>query len=369
MDEQDPRLSARRGADTSASSGTPARLGRGDEARLERLSAYLDGWATDRERASIERELASDPAARELLDDLKLVRAALADLKTPRAPRSFALLAAPPRRVPSTLFRRVEWATRGAAGVAAVAFAIALVSAPQADKTVTSAVPARAEERAAVAVPVEPPTPAGARETDRQTLDTLQPAAAPAADATTAVPAAASTPPTTAPTAGAGGGAAAPAPAPSVAPALAGAQTPVPTPSAPSGTSAPAPAAAPSTFAASGETPTPVATVEATRLAVAPPAAPAATPPATAITPTAAPTPDIPAAKRAEGTNAPAPTAAPVLAPASVPVLEPGSGTTLPAATSEDSGETDLAPALGVLAMLLTLLALVERVGSRLRRG
>lgn len=366
MDEQDHGLSARRGPDRLTSSRAPARPGRGDEARLERLSAYLDGWATDRERVAVERELTSDSAARELLEDLRLVRMALADLSTPRAPRSFALMVAPPRRSPAALFRRLEWATRGAAGVAALAFAVALIRAPQVSETVTSAAPARTQESAVAAAPVETPSPAGARETDAQTLDAVPPADAPA-DTATAAPAAASTPATAAATPGAATGPAASAPAPPVAPTSAGAQTP--TPAAPTLLLAPPSTATPSA-PASGSPPTPAATVEATRFAAAP--APTSTelaPAAAATKPTAAPTPDVPTAKRTDEAIAPAPAVTPALVPASGPASGPVPGTVLPVATSEDSGEADIAPALGVLAVLLALLALVERAEARVKRA
>lgn len=365
MDERDPGLSARRGLDRPTSSRAPARPGRGDEARLERLSAYLDGWATDRERVAVERELTSDSAARELLEDLRLVRMALADLSTPRAPRSFALMVAPPRRSPAALFRRLEWATRGAAGVAALAFAVALIRAPQVSETVTSAAPARTQESAAAVAPVETPLPARARETDAQTLDAVPPA-----DTATAAPAAASTPavaPPAAPTAGGVAGAGAPAPASPAAPAAA--TTPTPAPAAPTLLLAPPSTTTPSA-PASGSPPTPAATVEATRFAAAPtPTSTELAPAAAATKPTAAPTPDVPTAKRTDEAIAPAPAVTPALVPASGPASGPVPGTVLPVAASEDSGEADLAPALGVLAVLLTLLAFFERAGARVKRA
>ncbi len=373
MDEQDHGLSARRGPAGPSDVRASAHPTRGEEARLERLSAYLDGWVDDRDRAAVEQELASDPEARGVLDDLRLVRLALGDLKAPRAPRSFALSAALPRRDPFALFRRLEWATRGAAGVAALAFAVALVSAPQVSETVTSAAPAALAQQSAPSPAAEAPQTAGARERDTQTLDAVIPAAA--AGAAAAAPALAPTIPATAtpapPPATRGV-----VPAPEPAPASPAAGTPppapmgTPAPSAPTLLAAPSPTATGTPSAPAGSAATPIATVEATRLAVAPPAAPVVTaPPPDAITPTVAPAPDIPAARKADGANAPAPTVAPVLAPASTPAVEPVPGTTLPVATSEESGEADLAPALGVLAGLLTVLALVERVAVRRRQG
>ena len=362
MNQQDPRMDRR------------------DEARLERLSAYLDGWVTDRERAEVDRELADDADAREALGDLRLVRTALANLDTPRAPRSFALTAAPARR-PLGLFRRMEWATRGAAGLAALAFTFALVNDPQASETVTSAAPVAAQERVAAtdSATASASAPAGAapkaRETATQTLDVTPGPVVPgpttqgagSATPTANAGAAASTPPAPAP-------AAAPPPAPAGAPApfavtptavpagtpAAGA-TPAPNPApAPATAGAPAPAAptprvllgAPPTATQSDAAPagtTSVPTVEATRLAAVPPTA-SATPAAAVV----APAPTGPEPKAGDST---------ILATA------PVTGTLPPDSASQDAGEMGVTPALGVLALLLSLLAIIQRAGARPTRG
>jgi hypothetical protein len=355
-------------------------MDRREEARLERLSAYLDGWVTDQERAAVDRELAAEATAREALNDLHLVRTALAHLDTPRAPRSFALSAAPERR-PLGLFRRMEWATRGAAGLAALAFTFALVNGPQTSETVTSAVPAAAQERSLAADSAVAPAaaPAGAapkaRETATQTLEatpgaaaagpTTQGAAA-SATPTTNAGAAASTPPGPAP-------AAAPAPAPAGAPfAVTPTAVPASTPAAggtPAPNLAPAPAtvgappptaptprvllaapptATPADGAAAGTTPVP--TAEATRLATAVPPTPSATPAAAVV----APAPTEPEAKAADSTGL---STAPV------------TGTLPLDSASEDAGEMGVTPALGVLALLLALLAIIQRAGARPTRG
>jgi len=46
----------------------------------ELLSAYLDGELTADQQAQVERRLASDPRARQLIDDLRALRATLQDL-------------------------------------------------------------------------------------------------------------------------------------------------------------------------------------------------------------------------------------------------------------------------------------------------
>lgn len=356
MDQNDPRLNSQRGPEGPAEGGRirrPTRTGRASEARLERVSAYLDGWTTDRERAAVERELADDPEAREDLADLRLVRIALATLEMPRAPRSFALLA-PPERRPVRLFRRMEWATRGAAGVAALAFAFALVNGPQVSETVTSAAPSASQEQAAGPVQdaaVPSGTTAKARETATQTLDlaTGGRAASPQADTAPA----GTTPPAPAP---------APAAVPSatstpvVAGTFAATATPTPTPE-PRALLAPTPTATP-TAAPAGATTTPAPTVEATRFtAPAPTVEPSPAPAAPAVAPKRA---DTPAPQGADSAAAPA-TSATTFTPPSAPAP----GTLPPPVASEDTDAMSVVPALGVLALLLGLLVIIERVGIR----
>jgi len=313
-----------------------ARPNGGDDARLERLSAYLDGWTTDRERVAVERELAADHVAREVLDDLRLVRVALANLESPRAPRSFALAAAPARHSPNALFRRLEWATRGAAGLVALAFAFALVRAPQTAETVTNtAATVALESVATVTAPVETQPAAKARETATQTLNvapslSTTPVPTPASEASAGTPVPAAVPTT-------------PVPAPTSAPLAA---------SSPASASAP-PDIAPRTLLT--PVPTPAGTVEATRLATVPAPVPTVTSPVAVATPEppaeSASTPDVKVAPSVDRAVA--------VAPASVP------GTIPPATASDSAGETDVAPALGVLTLLLVLLATIQRVGNR----
>ncbi|GMU40715.1 MAG: hypothetical protein AMXMBFR23_15810 [Chloroflexota bacterium] len=97
----------------------------------ERLSAYLDGELTDVERSAVEAELAASAEARETLDDLRLVRSALATLdEGVRAPRSFALTAAPAPARPLALMRRLELFVRAGAAGAALLFVVAVVHEP-----------------------------------------------------------------------------------------------------------------------------------------------------------------------------------------------------------------------------------------------
>lgn len=348
MDQHDPRMSGAGGPDEGGRIRRPTRPNRGDDARLERLSAYLDGWTTDRERVAVERELAADHVSREVLDDLRLVRVALANLESHRAPRSFALAAAPARHRPFALFRRLEWATRGAAGLAALAFAFALVRAPQAAEPVTSTAVTVAQENAAtVAAPVETQPAAKARETATQTLS-VAPSPSPTSVSTTASAASAGAPaPVAAPATFA---APVPATAPSVAPSPASASA---TPGiAPRTLLAPAPApSAPPAATSAAVTPAPPATVEATRLAAAPTPAPTVALPVVAAAPEPTATPEVRAAKSADSGVA-------------APAQAPAPGTTPPAVASDSAGATDVAPALGVLALLLVLLATIQRAGG-----
>lgn len=57
--------------------------------QLEQLSAYLDGELTDAERAAVERLLATDPAARALLDELRRTAELVAALPRAAAPPDF----------------------------------------------------------------------------------------------------------------------------------------------------------------------------------------------------------------------------------------------------------------------------------------
>ncbi len=96
----------------------------------ERLSAYLDGELTPDERSAVEAELAASAETREVLDDLRLVRSALAALDDVRAPRSFALTAPPARVAGGGLMRRLEMFIRASAAGAALLFFVAVVYQP-----------------------------------------------------------------------------------------------------------------------------------------------------------------------------------------------------------------------------------------------
>ncbi|MGE3856200.1 MAG: anti-sigma factor, partial [Dehalococcoidia bacterium] len=117
----------RAGQDAAEAATTPL------ERLQERASAYLDDELTPADRAAFEAELATSEAAREQLDDLRLVRSVLGGVGLVRAPRSFALVAppAPVRAGP----RRLEWATRAGTGIAALLFVAALTNGPSSGDT------------------------------------------------------------------------------------------------------------------------------------------------------------------------------------------------------------------------------------------
>ncbi|MGE3960984.1 MAG: anti-sigma factor [Dehalococcoidia bacterium] len=62
-----------------------------DDRLLEQLSAYLDGELTDAEMAEVEALIASDDTAADLLGDLSVVSSAYGAIGEVRAPRSFAI--------------------------------------------------------------------------------------------------------------------------------------------------------------------------------------------------------------------------------------------------------------------------------------
>jgi len=113
-----------------------------DELLMERLSAYLDGEVTEAEAAEVEALIAEDDAAAELLGDLGLMRSAFGALGEVRAPRSFAIPADSPvatrdgARAPGVgsgalaIFRRSELFMRASAAAAALFFVVALVNNP-----------------------------------------------------------------------------------------------------------------------------------------------------------------------------------------------------------------------------------------------
>ena len=115
----------------------------GEDLLLERLSAYLDGEVTDEEAAEVESLIARDEAAAELLNDLAVMQSALGALGEVRAPRSFAVPAdlatsSSPGSVGASgfgggtiaIFRRSELFMRASAAVAALFFVVALVNNP-----------------------------------------------------------------------------------------------------------------------------------------------------------------------------------------------------------------------------------------------
>jgi hypothetical protein len=93
-------------------------------ARDELLSAYLDAGLTTDDQSLLLIELDADEELRDALEGMREVKAALASLGELRAPRSFALAAAPvaaPRGL-----SRLELGTRFGAIAAAVAFVLVL---------------------------------------------------------------------------------------------------------------------------------------------------------------------------------------------------------------------------------------------------
>lgn len=102
---------ARRGRDADAPTA--------EEARDERLSAYLDGELSSDEATTIRAELDADPALRETLEALRSVRTMLVALGELRAPRPFTIEATAARRqgVP-----RLELVARVGAAIAVLAF-------------------------------------------------------------------------------------------------------------------------------------------------------------------------------------------------------------------------------------------------------
>lgn len=91
--------------------------------RDERLSAYLDGDLAPTSAAELEAEMERDPELTAALDGMRRVRDGLATLRDVRAPRSFALAAAPSR---TARWRSFEWALRGGTVAMTAAFAIAV---------------------------------------------------------------------------------------------------------------------------------------------------------------------------------------------------------------------------------------------------
>ena len=230
-----------------------------EELLAERLSAYLDGEDTPAERAALEAELASDAAAREALDGLRRVQETLAALGSVRAPRSFALAAAPASA--GTNLPSFAWVTRAGAAVSALLLAVVLTQGRASETPVTSL--QSAKESAPVAAETQGPADAAG------ILSAPAGEPAPSADSTPPAP-----PPVASPEPGA-----LLAPAPAAAPAAAPASEPTST--------LPAPAAAPSAAA----TPTPGGGERSVAPAVAPPL-PAGAPEAAGSPAGAQPAPD-----------------------------------------------------------------------------
>ncbi len=98
-----------------------------EEERLqEQLSALLDGELTGDERTAAETAVASDPAAREVFDDLQLIRTTLASLEPVPAPRPFALPAAAARPARRGVFGRFDFVLRLGSVGAALLFVVAM---------------------------------------------------------------------------------------------------------------------------------------------------------------------------------------------------------------------------------------------------
>ncbi|MDA0270985.1 MAG: zf-HC2 domain-containing protein [Chloroflexi bacterium] len=152
----------------------------------ERLSAYLDGELTDAERSAVEVELAADAETRETLDDLRLVRSALALLdEGVRAPRSFAITAPAVRSGGGSpvLMRRLELFMRGSAAAAALFFVVAVMNQPTLMAPVASNDMATGTFAQAESAPVETLRAAATDDpavTPMFAPDAMQPASAPA---------------------------------------------------------------------------------------------------------------------------------------------------------------------------------------------
>ncbi|MEX1022995.1 MAG: zf-HC2 domain-containing protein [Dehalococcoidia bacterium] len=109
--------------------------------RLEELlSAYLDGEVTAAEATEVEAALEADPAARDTLEALRTMTSAFASLGEVRAPRSFAIPAAPTVAAtgPLATFRSIEVFMRASAAVAALFFVVAVATPNGADTPVAN---------------------------------------------------------------------------------------------------------------------------------------------------------------------------------------------------------------------------------------
>jgi len=287
----------------------------------ERASAYLDGELTAPERAAFEAELATSEAAREQLDDLRMVRTALAGIGTVRAPRSFALLAppAPVRTGP----RRLEWATRAGTGVAALLFVVALTNGPSSgDTPVTIATGAR--EAASLAAPAAGTAPSATGIVADAATPAGTPTPTPASDAP--VTAASATSPRPEPTAATARSAAPPPTGESAGGAAGGAGGGTGEGLGAAASLAPAPATATATAVTKEAAPAAAPSVAPATAAAPPPDAPmpsAGTPPG--ATTAAAPEPSGTPSGEPRALLAPAPAPAPSGTP--VAFAEPGAGT------------------------------------------
>ena len=105
-------------ASRAASSGA-------EQARDERLSAYLDDDLTGEERAALELEVTADQALRDELAGMRAVTSALGALEPVRAPRPFTLEAPP---VASRRPRILDLGLQAGAAVAALLLVVAIVN-------------------------------------------------------------------------------------------------------------------------------------------------------------------------------------------------------------------------------------------------
>ncbi|MFQ5380037.1 MAG: anti-sigma factor family protein [Dehalococcoidia bacterium] len=122
----------------------------------EALSAYVDGALAGIERAELERRLASEPALREELEEVRAIKQMVASMEDLPAPRSFALGAefvtvGRPGRLP--LVSRVAFGS-AAAGLMVAAFATYAMPGESTGTSLSTVPGAPAEDSSAAEAPV-----------------------------------------------------------------------------------------------------------------------------------------------------------------------------------------------------------------------
>jgi hypothetical protein len=165
-------------------------LGRLAPNDLERLSAYVDGALTPRERSTMDARLEADADLRQALAELRSVKASLAGLPEYRLPRSFILRDADVRRrTPRAAFPALRFATIIASGLFVLTTAIRWLPSSGMALAFRSAPPAAAELQAefgaaATETGLELRAEAPAAAPEEGLMDSLMAAPTPTADAT-----------------------------------------------------------------------------------------------------------------------------------------------------------------------------------------